>query len=119
MTKFVLNGLFEENSFWKEQIVVIKSRVVGFVFLVAVYIQVVEVLHYVSQKFNSFPLFSLPFLKKLKAFLHILLTSRKKNKNYFLKNKISAKLFLYSSIFHNCAQINLYNCIVFGKKRFH
>jgi len=41
------------------------------------YIQVVEVLHYVSQKFNSFPL---SFSKKAEnalAFLHILLTSRK------------------------------------------
>jgi len=36
MTKFVLNDLFEENFFWKGQIVVIKSRVVGFVFLVEV-----------------------------------------------------------------------------------
>jgi len=45
------------------------------------YIQVVEVLHYVNQKFNSFPYLSFP--KKTEnalAFLHILLTSRKKNK---------------------------------------
>jgi len=32
--------------------------------------------------------------------------------------KTSAKIFPYSSIFHNRAQINLYNCIVFGKQRF-
>jgi len=36
MIKFVLNDLFEENAFWKGQIVVIKSRGVGFVFLVEV-----------------------------------------------------------------------------------
>jgi len=44
------------------------------------YTQVVEVLYYVSQKFNSFPL---SFPKKAEnalAFLHILLTSRKKIK---------------------------------------
>ena len=48
------------------------------------YIQVVEVLHYVSQKFNSF--LSLSFPKKAEnalAFLHILLTCHKKN-YYFL-----------------------------------
>ena len=42
------------------------------------YIQVVEMLHYVSQKFNSLPL---SFPKKAEnalAFLHILLTSHKK-----------------------------------------
>jgi len=57
------------------------------------YIQVVEVLHYVSQKFNSFPFLS--FSEKAEnalAFLHILLTSRKKNKNYFLKNQNLCKI---------------------------
>jgi len=52
------------------------------------YIQVAEVLHYVSQKFNSFPFLSFP--KKAEnalAFLHILLTSHKKNKKYFLKDQ--------------------------------
>jgi len=34
MTKFVLNDLFEENVFWKGQVVVIKSRIEDFVFLV-------------------------------------------------------------------------------------
>ena len=78
-------------------------------------IQVVEVLHYVSQKSNRF---SLSFPKKAEnalASLHIWLTSRKKTK----RTKISTKLFPYSSIFYNCAQVNLYNCIVLGKKRFH
>ena len=83
------------------------------------YIQVVEVLHYVSQKFNSFPFFSLPFPKKAESFSSHFVDFPQKNKNYFLKDKISAKLFPSSSIFHNCAKINLYDCIVFGKKRFH
>ena len=43
------------NFFWKGQVVVIKSRLVGYVFSLKFYIQVVEVLHYVSQKFNSLP----------------------------------------------------------------
>jgi len=49
------------------------------------YIEVVEALHYVSQKFNSFPS---SFPKKAGnalVFLHILLTYRKKH--YFLKDK--------------------------------
>jgi len=45
------------NFFWKGQVVVIKSRAVGYVFSLKFYIQVAEVLHYVSQKFNSFPFF--------------------------------------------------------------
>jgi len=52
------------------------------------YIQVVEVLHYVRQNFNSS--LSLLFPKKAEnalALLHILLNSRKKNKNYFLKDQ--------------------------------
>jgi len=53
------------------------------------------------------------------AFLHILLTSRKKTKMFCLWTKIFAKLFPYSSTFHNCVQVNLYICIVFDKKRFH
>jgi len=36
MTKFVLKDLFEENVFWKGHVLVIKERVVGFVFLVEV-----------------------------------------------------------------------------------
>jgi len=38
ITKFVLNDLFEYiiNVFWKGQVVVIKSRVVGYVFLLEV-----------------------------------------------------------------------------------
>jgi len=38
MTKFVLNDLFEYiiNFFWKRHVVVIKSRVVGYVFLLEV-----------------------------------------------------------------------------------
>jgi len=36
MTKFNLNVLFEENVFWKGQVLVIKARVVGFIFLVGV-----------------------------------------------------------------------------------
>jgi len=35
MTKFVLNDSFEENVFWKGQVVV-KSKVVSFVFLAEV-----------------------------------------------------------------------------------
>jgi len=51
------------------------------------YIQVVEVLHYVSQKFNSLPLSFFKEPENALAFLHILLTSRKNNKNYFLKDQ--------------------------------
>jgi len=64
---------------------------------------------------------SLSFAKKAEnasAFLNILMTCRKKNK-FFPKGQISAKLFLYTRIFHICAQVNLYKGIVFGKKRFH
>jgi len=42
-----------------------------------------------------------------------------KNTNSFEKDQISAKLFLSSIIFHNCAQVNLSKCTFFGKKRFH
>jgi len=73
------------------------------------------VLHYISQKSNSFPLSFPKKAKNVLAFLHILLSSRKRNK----RTKISAKLFPYTGIFHNCAQVNMYKCIVFGKKRFH
>jgi len=83
------------------------------------YIQVVEVLHYISQKFNSFLFFSLPFFKKAESFSSHFVDFPQKYKNFFLKDKISVKRFPYSSIFHNCAQINWYNCIVFGKKRFY
>jgi len=65
---------------------------------------------------------SLSFPKKAEnnlAFLHILFSSREKTKFPSQRTKISAKLFPYSTIFQNCAQVNLYNSIVFGKKRFH
>jgi len=52
-----------------------------------VYIQVVEVLHYASQKFNSLPFLFPKDAENALAFLHILLTSRKNNKNYFLKGQ--------------------------------
>ena len=68
------------NFFWKGQVVVIKSRVAGYVFSLKFYFQVVEVLHCVSQKSNSFPL---SFPKKAEnalPFLHIWLNSRKKTK---------------------------------------
>jgi len=45
------------NFFWKGQVVVIKSRVVAMFYSSKFYIQVVEVLHYVSQKLNSFLFF--------------------------------------------------------------
>ena len=48
------------------------------------YIQVVEVLHYVSQKSNSFLFFII-------GFLHIFLTSRK-NKISFLKDQNLCKI---------------------------
>ena len=83
-------------------------------------VQVVEVLHYVSQKSNSFPFFIISQkAENTLAFLHILLTSREKNKISFPKDQISAKLFLYSNIFHDCALVNLYTSFVFSKKRFH
>jgi len=41
-----------------------------------------------------------------------------KNKNS-LWTKISADFSLYSVILHRCAQVNMYNCTVFGRKRFH
>ena len=44
------------------------------------YIQVVEVLHYVSQKFNSLLLSFFKEAENALAFLHILLTSCKKIK---------------------------------------
>jgi len=48
MTKFVLNGLCEDiNFFWKGQVVVIKSRVVGYVFLLECYTM--------SAKIQQFP----------------------------------------------------------------
>ena len=53
------------------------------------------------------------------AFLHILLTSRDKTKFPSQRTKISTKLCPYSTIFHDCALVNLYNSIVFDKKRFH
>jgi len=83
------------------------------------YIKVVVVLHYVSQKFNSFPL---SFSKKAEnalAFLHILLTSYKKKLLLF---PTGPKFLQNSSLTQASfitAQTNLYNCIVFGKKRFH
>jgi len=55
------------------------------------YIQVVEVLHYVSQKFNSFPLLFPKKAENALVFLLILLNSRKTNKNYFLKDQNHCK----------------------------
>jgi len=108
------------NFFWKGQVVVIKSRAVGYAFLI-------EVLHsshwdltLCQPKIQQFA-FLYHFLKKLKM-LWLFFTScwlpAKKIKIISWRTKISAKLFPYSSNFHNCAQITLYNCIVFGKKRF-
>jgi len=71
---------------------------------------------------NSTVSLSLSFPKKAEhalAFPLILVTSRKKIKIISYRTKISTKLFPYSSIIQNCAQINLYNCIVFGKKIFY
>jgi len=65
---------------------------------------------------------SLSFPKKAEntlAFLHILLTSSEKTKVPSQRTKISVKLFPYSTTFHDWAQVNLHNSIVFGKKSFH
>jgi len=51
---------------------------------------------------------SLSFPKKAEntlAFLHILLTSREKTKFPSQRPTISAKLFPYSTIFHDCALV--------------
>jgi len=115
MTKSVLNDMFEDTKIFLKRASSSGQIESSMFFSLQFYIQVIEAVHYVSQKSNSFPL---SFPKKSEnalAFLHILLTSCKKNK----KTKVSAKLLLYSSIFHNCAHGNLYNCTVFRKKRFH
>ena len=123
MTKFVLNDLFEDIKIFLERASSsdqLKSSLVGCVFLL-------EVLHssrwgatLCQPKIQQFP-FLYHFLKKLKMpqlFFTFCWHPAKKIKMISQRTKISPKLFPYSSIVHNCAQINLYNCIAFGKKRF-
>ena len=116
LSSFWMTCLKISNFYWKGQVVVIKPRVLGYVFLL-------EVLHssrwgatLCQLKIQQFPFLISKKAEDAIAFLHILLTSRKKN--YFPKDQNLCKTLHYSSIFHNCAQINLYNCIVYGKKRF-
>jgi len=94
MTKFVLKDMFEyikrflKRAYSSDQI---KSSTF---FSLQFYFQVVEVLHYVSQKSNSFPL---SFPKKAEntlALLQVLLTSHENTKFPSQRTKISAKLHL-------------------------
>jgi len=57
MTKFVLNDLFEEIKLFLERASSSNQIKSSMYFSLQFYIQVVEVLHYVSQIFNSFPFF--------------------------------------------------------------
>jgi len=66
MTKFVSNDLFEDlNFFWKGQVVVIKSTVVGGVFLLEVVHSSRWGVRLCQPKIKQFP-FLYHFLKKLK-----------------------------------------------------
>jgi len=115
MTKFGLNDMFENMKLFLKRASSsdqIKSSM--FVSL-QFYIQVVEVLHYFSQKSISFPL-SFPIkAENAWASLQIWLTSRKKTEG----QKSLQNCSVTHASFIICAQVNLYNCIVFGKKRFH
>jgi len=121
MTKFVLNDLFEDIKLFLEKASStdqIKSSRLCF----SPWSSTFESLRcYTMSAKNLTVSLTLLFPKKAEnaqAFLHILLTSRKKIKIISWRTKISARLFPYSSIFHNCAQTNLCNCIVCRKKGF-
>jgi len=114
MTKFGFNEMFENMKLFLKRASSsdqIKSSVF---FSLQFYIQFVEVLHYVVKNptvslYHSLKKLKMPSLFFTFGWLPF------KNK----RTKISAKLFPYSSIFHNCAQENLHNCAVYGKRRFH
>jgi len=101
--KFVLNDMFENITLFLKRANSSDQIKSSMFFSSQFYIQVFEVLHYVSQKSNRF---LYHFLKTLKIpqvfFTYCWLPAKKQN--FIPKELISVKLFPYSShIFHDCA----------------
>ena len=94
MTKFGLNDMFENMKLFLKRASSNDQIKSSMFFSLQFYIEVVEVLHYVSQKSISF---LLSFAKKVEnalTFLHIWLTSRKKAQNNLQNSSLAQGSFV-------------------------